>query len=234
MDILPPLKRCSKCGIEKPSTSKYFSKHKLGKGGLSSACKDCERERLKSYYVENSERQKKQQVERYNKDIEKSRERAKLYAVNSREKKAAKMRKYYAANPEAAKKRLADYIKKNPEWAKVRDAKRNARKRSLPDNFTVDDWKHALAYFNGCCAACGRPQGLWHTLAADHWIPLSSPDCPGTIPVNIVPLCHGIGGCNNTKHNKNPEQWLNEQFGTRKAKQIMRRIQNYFDSFSEK
>src|SRR5581483_2176482 len=56
-----------------------------------------------------------------------------------------------------------------------------ARKRSLPDTFTERDWQRALEYWDYKCAVCGRPRGLWHTLAADHWIPLTAPDCPGTV-----------------------------------------------------
>jgi len=107
-----------------------------------------------------------------------------------------------------------------------------ARKRGLPDDFTVDQWQRCLDYFNHCCAVCGRQmKDLFgtHTVAMDHWIPLSSPDCPGTVAHNIVPLCHGEGGCNNSKGAKIPETWLKKRFGGRKAKAIVARIEAYFD-----
>src|SRR5260221_119478 len=71
------------------------------------------------------------------------------------------------------------------------------RKRELPNVFTSQDWRNALEYWGHRCAVCERPRGLWHTLSQDHWIPLSSPDCPGTDPTNILPLCCGTDGCNN-------------------------------------
>ena len=40
----------------------------------------------------------------------------------------------------------------------------------------------------------------------------------------------GDGGCNNSKRNQDAEQWLIERFGERKARQILARIQQYFDS----
>lgn len=104
-----------------------------------------------------------------------------------------------------------------------------ARKRGLTDNFTITDWQHSLDYFNGCCAVCGRQlNGLFHKPSGDHWIPLNSPDCPGTIPTNIVPLCSGIDGCNNSKADKEPFEWLCLRFGDRVASQIIRRIEAYF------
>lgn len=107
--------------------------------------------------------------------------------------------------------------------------RRRARLLNLDDTFTLQDWHAALDYFDDCCAACGRPIGFWHTLAKDHWIPLTSPDCPGTIPTNIIPLCHGIDGCNNSKGNKAPKQWLIERFGKRKAAKILARVRAYFE-----
>lgn len=103
-----------------------------------------------------------------------------------------------------------------------------ARKRSLPDTFTERDWQRALEYWGYKCAVCGRPRGLWHTLAADHWIPLTSPDCPGTIPTNIIPLCHGEGGCNNSKRSKMPEVWLISKLGKKDGSQKLVEIDIYF------
>jgi hypothetical protein len=64
----------------------------------------------------------------------------------------------------------------------------------------------------------------------DHWIALSDPrpDNPGTVPTNIVPLCHGIGGCNNRKSNRDPVEFLETEFGVRRARQILTRINAYF------
>lgn len=112
------------------------------------------------------------------------------------------------------------------------------RKRALPATFTKEQWKRSLDYFNHKCAVCGRDlTGLFHTAAADHWIPLTSPDCPGTIPTNIVPLCQdrkgGEGGCNNSKGNKDPSVWLISKFGKRKAAEVMKRIETYFEWATE-
>ncbi|MCC7449817.1 MAG: hypothetical protein IT324_20525 [Anaerolineae bacterium] len=102
------------------------------------------------------------------------------------------------------------------------------RKRSLPDTFTKADWQRALEYWDYRCAVCNRPRGLWHTLTADHWIPLNSPDCPGTVSTNLIPLCHGQDGCNNSKSGTNPDVWLDKKFGKRKAAEKRAEIEAYF------
>jgi 5-methylcytosine-specific restriction endonuclease McrA len=119
----------------------------------------------------------------------------------------------------------------------VKTLRRRARKLSLPDIFTGEQWQYAVGYFNGCCAACGR-QGNdlfgTHTLAADHWIPLSHPDCLGTVAWNIIPLCHGEGGCNNSKNDKLPGVWLRENFTDRENMEIMSRTIAYFNDVRER
>jgi hypothetical protein len=127
------------------------------------------------------------------------------------------------------KEKRRDYMRAYMQWYRQI---RRARKSDLPCNFSEADWRNTTTYFDGCCAVCGRPPGLWHTIAMDHWVPLSAPDCPGTIPANMIPLCHGIDGCNNSKHNKTPHKWLVSKFGKRKAAAILRRIEGYFASLT--
>ena len=78
---------------------------------------------------------------------------------------------------------------------------------------------------------CGRSADAECSIAADHWIPLSykGTDNPGTVPWNILPLCHGIGGCNNHKCNRDPIEWLVEKLGEEAAMQKLAEIQAYFD-----
>lgn len=120
----------------------------------------------------------------------------------------------------------------NPDKVKAKKLRYRARKSNLPNNFTHADWQRALSYFNGCCAVCTNPlNGLFHTAAADHWIPLidSRTDNPGTVPWNIIPLCHGDQGCNNSKGSADPIEWLTRKFGKRRAKKILAQIEAYFE-----
>lgn len=94
-----------------------------------------------------------------------------------------------------------------------------------------EGWLKTLEYFDFRCAVCGRPQGLWHFLARDHWIPKSRGG--RTSLDNLVPLCHGWDGCNNHKGNKDVHEWLVSVYGARKAKRIEKRVNDYFQWVKE-
>lgn len=115
---------------------------------------------------------------------------------------------------------------------------RRARERALPANITTKQWKAALNYFGHRCAICKRDlSGLFHRASADHWIPLTSPNCPGSVVTNIVPLCHAVkggeGGCNNRKRNEDAYTWMCRIFGKPKADEAMQRIEAYFEWVQE-
>lgn len=117
------------------------------------------------------------------------------------------------------------WMQKNGRY-RIKRLKRWTRQRSLPHDFTEKDWQFALEYFHNSCAVCGRPNGLFHRLSADHWIPMAK-NGP-TVKDNIVPLCFGIGGCNNKKRDLLPEEWLVSQYGRRKANTILGKIEEFF------
>lgn len=285
-----PLKRCSKCGAEKPATPEYF--HASKRTGLQYYCKQCFNavaleKKLKlstnpeTLINKRNLREQKKELEkegkrycricdnilpldcfplikgRYNgficKECRADREtpnRQRPYKPRqTQDEKYRQCTKCGERKPinqyspvgngrlsshcKACKsKQTALYLKMHPHVQHVHNARREARIKSLPIAFDHSEWQRALEYFNGCCAVCGRQlNDLFgeHTAAADHWIPLASSDCPGTIPTNIVPLCHGVGGCNNSKSNTQPYEWLVSKFGKRKAAEINARIQAYFD-----
>lgn len=106
--------------------------------------------------------------------------------------------------------------------------RRRTRKLAIPSSFTEVDWNRALCYFEYRCAICGVYPNKKVTLAKDHWIPITSTNCPGTIPSNIVPLCHGENGCNNRKGSRDALEWLISSYGVDKANHICARINHYF------
>jgi len=147
----------------------------------------------------------------------------------------AARKRYVENNKEKLRERTSAHVRRKyqtPEGKAARQARnhsREARKRGLADVFTAVDFQNAIRAFDGCCAACGRQPGLWHTIALDHWIPLSSSDCPGTVPWNIVPLCHGVDGCNNQKSNRDAGEWLIAKFGKRKGRAIQHHIEAFLN-----
>ncbi len=114
--------------------------------------------------------------------------------------------------------------------------RRQARKRELPDTFTDEHLSFMLGYWKFACAICGREDGLLWTLSMDHWVPLASVECPGTVITNILPMCFskkrvrnaGIRCCNSSKQDQDPIVWLTQKLGPRRAKAKLREIEVYF------
>lgn len=161
---------------------------------------------------------------------------------NKREHYLRKNKEYAKAHPEQRKKtqqksnakrreQLKTYRREHTLRYRMHAEVRRSRMRALPATFTVDDWHRCVDYWRECCAICNRPQGLWHKLAQDHWIPVSRGGAYTSN--NIIPLCHGINGCNNSKNDSDPIVWLTSRFGKRKAALILKRITAYFTWIAE-
>jgi hypothetical protein len=245
IDSTIPLKYCKCCDKHYPATTEYFPS-RPPKSVLYAPCLTCKAE----IHAKAQAKHKQQKREYDHAHVRQNAEKKRLYDQeyrNAPERKAkirAEKRKWYADNRELKsqydRQRYQEkrdiIIERSQKWRagnaqmqSVQKQRRRTRKMGMPSTFSWDDWQYALTYFNHRCAICGRPRGLWHKLAQDHWIPIASPDCPGTIPSNIIPLCQGDGGCNNSKSRTNPADWLVTKFGKRKAAQILKRINAYFD-----
>lgn len=220
-------RQCNECSGIFDSTPENFY---FRRGKPDTKCIGCRKKQMKRYYEQHSDEIKA---------------RVKDWQTEHADHVSSENQKRYQKNRALVLKRVSDrYQRKKTEidiyrqqWrtrnngkVKTQYQRREARKKGLPDQISAADWKRALDHFEHRCAVCGRPPGLWHTLAMDHWIPLANPSCPGTIPQNIVPLCHGLGGCNNLKGKQDPQTWLVKQYGVKKAEKIMARIKTYFDS----
>jgi HNH endonuclease len=103
---------------------------------------------------------------------------------------------YQAKHPEIKKL----YKARHPEKRANEKQVRRARQKSIPANFTAQDWREALAFFDNKCAYCGKPMDTPHR---EHFIPLSKGG--GFTKDNIVPACII---CNSKKGYRNPLDWL--------------------------
>lgn len=122
------------------------------------------------------------------------------------------------------------------ERGHISQANARALDLGLRGDFTVEQRRFAIEYFNNSCAICGRQLfDLFgeHRLAMDHWIPISSDKCPGTTVTNMLPMCHGKSGCNSHKGSKHPHEWLKQRYGKRKAEAVIERIEEYFTLVGE-
>lgn len=223
-----PFKYCSQCTRRLLATTENFRFRKC-RHSLHSWCRECERRKARDhqrdYQKRHPDRAKANRLAWYYSHREHAN------AVNAQWIKAHREQRREAVLRNSARSR-----RKNIETVRKHVQLRRAKRRCLPAELTVKQIKLARAYFNGCCAVCGRAPDFWHTIALDHWIPLSSPHCPGTTAANTLPLCHSTkgvlgndSGCNNSKSGSDPEEWLIAKFGSRKAKIVLKRIQNYFE-----
>jgi hypothetical protein len=202
------LRKCRVCRKWKPADLDHFSVRNINSTGLNSMCKECQAESNSRSY------------QRVKSDPD--------LLAEYRAKSGERTKRWYRRNPDKTKAIARSYRKRHPAKMRNYASRRRATKAQLPSDFTPKDWQNALNYFGGCCAACGRPPGLMHTIAMDHFIPMTDPNCPGHVVSNIIPLCHGLGGCNNSKSNKDPETWILSHFGKRKGRKILKRIADYF------
>lgn len=218
-DKKPDMHSCRECGLIYPFTEQYFHANSLNRFGLMYICKPCACSKTQEWKQADPERVRASKREEYQRNKE-------HYRIAGR--------KWYLANRDIAITNSAKWRESNPEkyrvHMRVSQARRIARKRDSENTFTSQDWKIALGYFDNKCAVCNRPAGLFRKLAMDHWVALSKGG--STTPKNIVPLCDGFGGCNESKHNRDATEWLTERYGKQKAKQILNRIQVYFDSLT--
>lgn len=216
------LKQCArrdKCinpmGCWLPATSENFGKDKYRADGFSKWCRACKNESDRIGRIKHADR---------------IREYKRKWRVDNADKQREYDQRNYAKNPQKERETSRSYHKAHPEISRNKRMRRISRALLLPTGFTPDDWDRALGYFNGCCAVCGRQmRDLFstHTAAMDHWIPISKGG--GFIPSNIVPLCHGVGGCNNRKSNRDPVEFLESTFGKHRARSILKRINSYFE-----
>lgn len=235
-------KSCNKCGEIFQNTLEYFRVG--GPGKVGATCRKCHAATKKAWRKNNPDKvaaEKKRSHERHREtdnarvmrwvdaNRDRKHEQDRQYRLDHLEERRAYELQWQRDNPEKVRARVRTYERRNPHIRAVIHQNRRARENALPATLTHQDWKRALEYFEYRCAVCGRPNGLWHKLAQDHWIPVSDVNCPGTVPANIIPLCHGDGGCNNSKSNTDPLEWLTRRFGEAKAKKVYRRIQDYFE-----
>ena len=190
------MKICTKCHIDKPKSG--FYKHKGGKDGLSSRCKDCDSIMNAKYREDNPEEVKARHAK---------------YRKDNPEKRKASQTKWYKANAEKANASSAKWLKNNPHkrrannrrWQKEKlktdslfKLKRNLSCRTsrffskIKTNKPTDtktllgaDWVEVKSYIEGQFTGgmTWENHGEWHI---DHIIPLASAKHLD----EIIPLCH--------------------------------------------
>lgn len=215
------MKRCSKCGEEKPATLEYFHRRNLSRDGLCHKCKVC----VRAYQVANRERIAERR-RTYRAESPKYKEYMRAWRAENRahvaeyehaywamnkERKAEyrsankehidkRARAYYIVNKARYRARESAYRTANPERGRYKSNLYRARKCNAEGTHTVDDIKAQYKRQKGKCFWCGVKVGkIFHV---DHVVPLSR---GGSNDVsNLVVACPT---CNLSKHNRMPHEW---------------------------
>ncbi len=246
-----PTKRCKDCGNDYPATTEYF--HKMKGIYLQSYCKSCCSIRNVAYYANNADKAKaaakewcksnpdkvKASLKKwYQANKDRVKQATKHWAANNREKTRgykrqweqrnleqvkANREKWRLSNPDKVRLKTERHRKNNPEKYRLYAQKRFTLKKALP--YAPIDTDHMLTWFDNSCAYCDCKLEKYHL---DHFIPLTDPKCPGTIPSNIVPACPS---CNSSKSNKPPLEWLMFKLGNVMGKIRYDVIQEYLSGF---
>lgn len=218
-------RQCTECGIWKTANTDFFY---MDGDKLASKCKECRKNSAKDWRIKNLDYSRLVGTIRYQLNRDEILAYKKKWNLDHPE----YMREYRINHVETIRVQNQEWRKRNPDKVKFSLQRRYSRRKGLPGTFTEAEWQVALEYFNHRCAVCERPIGLWHTLVPDHWIPLDydGDDNPGGVAHNLVPMCHGSGGCNNSKSNKMPHDWLRQKYNKRKSIEIIGQIEAYFEA----
>lgn len=150
------MKRCSKCGEEKPVSD--FGKYtRRGVCRVLSSCRECKRTADRLRYHENSERM---------------REKSKMW----RYKHPEHAKKYYEDNKEAILAKAKEFRKQNPERRAAVHKKYRAAHKLPGKNWylikkfgiSLDEYNSILDRQFGVCAICHGVEKTGRSLAVDH------------------------------------------------------------------
>ena len=231
-------KCCNKCGETRPCAA--FSKDKTSRDGLQTHCKQCDAR----YRNENADKLREGKARYRSENADKVREGDARYLSENADKVREYQARYRSENADKERERQARYRQANPDKVRAKGQRRRATKRALPSQWTDTDIQRMLVYWGNCCAVCSQhvePNNAFYYLAQDHWIAIADPrpDNPGTVPWNMLPLCHSkIGnaaGCNSSKNDTDPIAWLHSCYpdDPRLVAKILARIAKYFKTVTD-
>ena len=132
---------------------------------------------------------------------------------------AGKRKQWQQDNKEIIAKKQKLYHSEHLVEHRIRDQKREAKKRSLPATLTIEQWERIKLHFNNRCCYCGEEKPL----AQEHFISLTS---YGSYDINnIVSACKE---CNSSKYNKSFFSWYpsHESYDDKRKDKILKYL-NY-------
>lgn len=197
------MKICNKCKVEK-SLEDFRLKKERCTYRFNSACKECESEQKKEYYLNNKSSilNRKKEIIATPEAKEKRKEYLSKYYKENKEEIKEKMQKYYKENREQFLKNASEYKKTKDGKISSRASTSKRRNTSL-DNADGTITKHSLDALlqiqNNQCFYCKKDLSLLTNREThlDHYIPLSKGGAHSI--TNVVWSC---STCNLIKHDK--------------------------------
>jgi len=157
---------------------------------------DALKSNMKTYYKENRE----SIIEKVTKYRKNNTEKITNYRFENRIKRSRQSKNWRLQNYEHYKEYKRVYEKENPQGSRLRNHRRRARKRMLPNDLTHKQQNAILTHFNNACALSGETTDLH----LDHVIPLATGH-GGTTYGNMIPL---RGDLNCSKNDSNLFEWF--------------------------
>ena len=161
------LKTCCKCEAEKPLAA--FGRLSEAKDGLTYACLDCTRAKMRAWRKANHDR---------------DRAAKQRWADENRDKLKIKSKQYYAENKEKHKAACDRWSKANPSNALMRQSKRRAAKRNAMSTWLTAIQMAQIQEMYDVAVACTVQTGIEHHV--DHIHPLQGKNFRGLhVPWNL-------------------------------------------------
>ena len=124
------------------------------------------------------------------------------YHKTHREQESIRQKIYLKVNKDHKAEYDKQYRLEHPSERRILHQRRKARKRSLINTFTTEQWEKIKDDFNNQCAYCGKNKPL----TQDHFVALSN---GGEYTIsNIVPACQS---CNSSKGSRPFSTWYKLQ-----------------------
>ena len=115
----------------------------------------------------------------------------------------AMARRWRANNKDAVAEYNRKYVQEHLDYFRQATHKRNAKKRQLRHDLTLEEWETIKEEFSFSCAYCGKPL---KNFTQDHLIPLT--EGGEYTRANIIPACKS---CNSSKHTSPFVEWYRRQ-----------------------
>lgn len=195
------VKKCSKCGVEKPATREYFHRQTSCAGGLRPNCKDCHNSSSAQYRLTQRPEDRAAYRRAYrakNRALLISRDRE--YYAKNRLVLIPRMVEYNRKNKEAYLEKMRQWRKKNKDKVQIWVRNRRAKLRGLSGTHTLQDILDLLREQRGLCVYCRAD--ISKRYQVDHVMPVALGG--GNDKGNLQLLCKA---CNLDKRDKHPDEY---------------------------